>query len=72
MRQRTDARALQTHGDPMQSIEERKTYLRDEVARLGSIVEAARLTQRDVSMQRDLIVQHAVELAELELDRPPN
>jgi len=56
----------------MQSIEERKTYLRDEVARLGSIVEAARLTQRDVSMQRDLIVQHAVELAELELDRPPN
>jgi hypothetical protein len=54
----------------MRTTEEQKTYLRDEIARLGSIVEAARLSQRDVSLQRALLVHHSSELAELELRAP--
>jgi hypothetical protein len=54
----------------MPTSEEQKTYLRDEIARLGCIVEAARLSRRDVSLQRALIVHHSIELAELELDAP--
>jgi hypothetical protein len=54
----------------MQEAEARKIYLRDEIARLGRIVEAARMTERNVSLQRALIVRHATDLAELELAEP--
>jgi hypothetical protein len=54
----------------MRTAEEQKTYLREEIARLRSIVEAARLTGRNVSLQRALIVHHSCELAELEVSAP--
>jgi hypothetical protein len=54
----------------MPAAEDHKIYLRNEIARLGSIVEAARLSGRNGSQQRALIEEHSVELAELEISSP--
>jgi hypothetical protein len=54
----------------MREAEAQKIFLRNEIARLGCIVEAARLTERNVSLQRALIVRHACDLAELEIASP--
>lgn len=44
--------------------------LRREIIRLGMIVDAARMTGRDVSLQRALILQHAWALLALQLRDP--
>ena len=51
----------------MPTPQHRWDYLVAEIARLGGIVEAARLSGRNV-LQRALLVHHSVALAELELE----
>ena len=52
----------------MKTVEQQMDYHRDEIARLGIIVAAARSTFRNVTLQAALIVHHACALAELERD----
>jgi hypothetical protein len=43
-----------------------------EVTRLQSIVETARLSLRNVSLERALIIQHTVAIAELDAELEPS
>jgi hypothetical protein len=54
----------------MPTPEEQAARLRSEILRLSSIVEAAKITYRVVSLERALIVAHAQTLEELEAERP--
>jgi hypothetical protein len=51
----------------MLTCEQEIARLRNEIARLSAIVEAAQLTNKDVSLQRALIVQHAQTLLLMQL-----
>jgi hypothetical protein len=50
--------------------EEEITRLRNEIFRLSSIVDAAKITHRVVSLERALIVVHTQTLGELLASRP--
>jgi hypothetical protein len=54
----------------MLTYEQEIARLRNEIARLSAIVEAAQLTNRDVSLQRALIIQHQVALVDLQPNAP--
>lgn len=50
----------------MRTLEARKAYHVAEIARLNGNIEAALVSYRNVDLDRALIVQHTVEIAELE------
>ena len=54
----------------MRSVAEEIARLSSEIARLNEIVDAAKTSGRDVRLQRALLVQHAIALAELEKITP--
>ena len=54
----------------MPTAEEEIARLRTEIVRLGVIVDAARMTDRNVSLERALIVDHASALLHLQLHPP--
>lgn len=54
----------------MDTLQQRRDYLVEEMTRLGGIVEAARLTGRNVDLQRALLVHHGMTLAELNAEAP--
>ncbi|MEQ1783139.1 MAG: hypothetical protein ABMA14_17420 [Hyphomonadaceae bacterium] len=53
----------------MKTIEELKTYHLAEIGRLTAKVEAARLTDRNVDLERALILEHSHAMAALDFGR---
>ena len=54
----------------MDTQQHSRDYLVAQITRLGGIVEAARLSGRNVDLQRALLVHHSMSLAEMNLKNP--